>query len=371
MPAPHEQFRDRNLVRRLAAKLASVAAGLGHVRIMHVCGTHEHELRRFALRQLFPPNVELIAGPGCPVCITPAAAIITARRFALADGKHILAAYGDVLRVPTTEGSLLDGRRDGGDIRLIYGPADAVRLAAGNPDRTVIFFSVGFETTAAPVAAMLKGALPEMQKNFFIYTCHRYVPSAVEAIVAQDAERDLSGFLLPGHACVITGAVAYQYLADPWGRAAAVAGFEPVDILRGVLSIVEQIRDGRAEVANCYERAVRDEGNRRAQAFIGEVFDCVDAVWRGIGVLPRTGLVLKPGFERLDALTHFGVEEAEAEDLMPGCICHLVMMGKRRPADCPLFGAACRPTNPRGPCMVSREGTCYAWFSFGEGPDGG
>ena len=368
MPAPYEQFRARDLVLALAAKLAGAAAGIDRVRIMHVCGTHEHELRRFALRQLLPPNVELIAGPGCPVCITPAAAIITARRLALADGKRILAAYGDVLRVPTTEGSLLDARRDGGDIRLIYGPPDAVRLARENPDRTVIFFSVGFETTAAPVAAMLKTDLPG---NFFIHACHRYVPSAVEAIVAQDTERDLAGFLLPGHACVITGAVAYRYLADAWGRAAAVAGFEPVDILRGVLSILEMIRDGRAEVGNCYRRAVRDLGNRRAQAFIGEVFDRFDAPWRGIGILPRTGLALKAGFERLDALRHFGIEEAEAEDLMPGCICHLVMMGKRRPADCPLFGAACTPTNPRGPCMVSREGTCYAWFSFGEVPDGG
>ncbi len=367
-PAPHEQFRAREYVLALAAKLADAAAGLDDVRIMHVCGTHEHELRRFALRQLLPPNVELIAGPGCPVCITPAAAIITARRLALADERCILAAYGDVLRVPTTSGSLLDGRRDGGDIRLVYGPADAMRLARENPERQVIFFSIGFETTAAPVAALLKGELPD---NFFIYSCHRYVPTAVEAIVAQDAERDLSGFLLPGHACVITGPVAYRYLADAHGRAAAVAGFEPVDILRGVLSIVENVRDGRAEVANCYRRAVRDEGNRRAQAFIADVFDRVDAPWRGIGILPQTGLALKDGFAHIDALAHFGMEEAEAEDLMPGCICHLVMMGKRRPSDCPLFGGACTPTEPCGPCMVGGEGTCNAWFSFGGLPDGG
>jgi len=363
MTVPLERFRAPELVRALAAAIAAAADHLGHTRIMHICGTHEHELQRFALRQLLPSNLELIAGPGCPVCITPAAAILTARRLALSASRPILATYGDILRVPTTEGTLLDGRQQGGDIRLVSGPADAVRLAHENPGREVVFFSIGFETTAAPVAAILTRGVPS---NLSLYTCHRYVPAAVETLVAADADGSLAGFLLPGHASVITGTVAYRFLPEKFGRAAATTGFEPVDILRGILAIVKQLRGGSPTVQNCYERAVRECGNIKAQEAIARAFDRTDALWRGIGLLPGTGFELKPEWRSFSARERFLLMEEAAEDILPGCSCHLIMLGKRKPDECPLFGKECTPVHPRGPCMVSQEGTCRAWYLFRE-----
>jgi len=355
--------RDPKIVKRLAASLHELMRGLPLTRVMHVCGTHEHEIGRYALRQLLPDNLKVIAGPGCPVCITPAAAIVTAANIAKADPKNILCAYGDVLKVPTGKGSLLDAKREGGDVRLVYGPPDAIRLAAEHPDRNVVFFSVGFETTAAPVAALLQGDVP---RNFLIYTCHRYVPSAVKAIASQN-DGTLAGFLLPGHASVITGPEAYRFLPEKFGCASAVAGFEPADILLGLDYIARQIRDKRPDVENAYPRAVSPEGNPRAQAVLADVFDLVDAPWRGIGVLPGTGFSLKADYAHLNALPRLDMEEEPAEDIMPGCSCHLVMLGKRDPADCPLFRKVCTPSDPHGPCMVGTEGTCRAWFVLGAG----
>lgn len=360
---PVSPYRDPALVKRLADALARTMDGLPPARVMHVCGTHEHEIGRNALRQLLPGNLEVIAGPGCPVCITPASAIATAAALAKAAPSRILCAYGDVLRVPTEKGCLLDAKREGGDVRLVYGPPDALRLAAENPSRQVVFFSVGFETTAAPVAALLQGGVPP---NFLVYPCHRYVPEAVRAIVAGDPGA-LDGFLLPGHASVITGTVAYQFLVGDFGRCAAVAGFEPADILAGILAIARQLREKRPAVENCYPRAVRDQGNPKAQAALADVFDLTDARWRGIGTLPATGFELKGCYRRLDALEQLQFAEVEAEDVMPGCSCHLIMLGRRTPAECPLFKTKCTPAQPQGPCMVGMEGTCNAWYRHGAG----
>ena len=359
---PCSPYRDPRLVDGLRRALAQAMEGLPPTRVMHVCGTHEHEIGRYALRQLLPKNLEIIAGPGCPVCITPASAIVTAARIACMDGRHILCAYGDVLNVPTGQGSLSDARRDGGDVRLVYGPPDAVRLARENPDRRVVFFSVGFETTAAPVAALLRQGVPD---NFCIYTCHRYVPTAVEAIAALN-KGGLAGFLLPGHAAVISGLTPYRFLPDKFGSAAAAAGFEPVDILLGLVYIARQLRAGKPDVQNAYARVLTEAGNTRAQEALGQVFRLVDAAWRGIGVLPGTGFQLKDGYASLDALTRLGIDEEPAEDIMPGCSCHLIMLGRKQPADCPLFGRACTPAAPKGPCMVGTEGTCRAWFVHGD-----
>ncbi len=360
-----DPFRSKTLVRELTAALAEVARDLPPVKIMHVCGTHEHELRRHALRQLLPANVELIAGPGCPVCITPASAIATAMRLALLPTQPILATYGDIVRVPIESGHLWQTRAQGADVRLVYGPREAVRLAQEQPDRPVIFFSVGFETTAAGVAGMLAAPLPE---NFFLYCCHRYVPTAVEVLAAQK-DSAIGGFLLPGHASVITGTIAYEFLPRRFGLPAAVAGFEPVDMLTALLSIVRQIKLGRPAIANCYPRAVRAEGNVRALAYLDRVFARTDAAWRGIGVLPGTGLELRSEFRARDALAHFEVEPQPTPDILPGCRCHLVMLGRANPADCPLFGGACTPQNPYGPCMVGSEGTCRAHYLYPENID--
>jgi hydrogenase expression/formation protein HypD len=333
------------------------------VAVMHVCGTHEHEISRYALRQLLPENVRLIAGPGCPVCITPASVIATAITLAEHPVHPILCTYGDMVRVPIRGGSLLDARSRGADIRVIYSIRDAAKLAIENPNRQVVFFSVGFETTAAPVAALLKSGMPS---NFSIYCCHRYVPAALRILCQQDISA-VDGFLLPGHASVITGIEPYRFLPDEFGRASAVAGFEPAEILSGMLAILRQIATGTPDVDNCYPRAVRDTGNPVARMLIGEVFSPCDAAWRGIGILPETGLELGDSFQFMNALTRFGIVEIPAEDIMPGCICHLVLLGKNESTDCPLFGRTCTPENPQGPCMVSAEGTCRARFLYPEG----
>ncbi len=356
-------FRDRTVVRDLSRALAEIARGHDRIRIMHVCGTHEHEIVHYGLRQLLPENVELIAGPGCPVCITPAGVIATAAKLARLPERPILCTYGDMVRVPAPGGSLLAQRGDGLDVRVIYSIRDVISLARKEPDRRVVFFSVGFETTAAPVAGVIRAGW--LSDNLSILTCHRYVPAAVIALAAA-ADIDIQGFLLPGHASVITGIEPYRELAETYGISSAVAGFEPVDILAGILSIVRQIAAGTPTVANCYPRAVRDEGNPVARRMIDEVFDCTDGAWRGLGVLPGTGLVLKPAYRGLDALARFNVELVEAPDTEPGCLCHLVLIGKAVPEECPLFTAACTPENPRGACMVSNEGTCRAHFLFPE-----
>ncbi|NLH48052.1 MAG: hydrogenase formation protein HypD [Myxococcales bacterium] len=355
----------KETVRALTAALREEAALLAAVTVMHVCGTHEHEIGRHALRQLLPANVRLVAGPGCPVCITPAAAIATAIKLALHPARPIVCAYGDIVKTPIQSGSLFDARGDGADVRVVYDLHEPAELARRHPDRTVVFFSIGFETTAAPVAAMLLGDLPP---NFTIYTCHRYVPAAVEALAA-GGEDAISGYLLPGHAAVITGQVAYQFLADKYRLPSAVAGFAAADILAGLLSIVRQLRRGEPTVANCYRQVVRPEGNRRAQEVMDRVFTRADAAWRGIGMLPGTGLVLREPFRRYDALSRLGVaEETGVEDVMPGCQCHLIMVGRREPEQCGLFGGLCTPDHPRGPCMVGGEGACRAHYLYPEDP---
>jgi hydrogenase expression/formation protein HypD len=353
-------YSSRELVVSLARALREEAAGLPALTIMHVCGTHEHEIGRYALRSLLPANVRLIAGPGCPVCITPAAAIATAIKLAGQRPAPIVCAYGDIVRVPTAAGSLAQARGRGADLRLVYGPRDAVRLAAEDPDREVVFFSVGFETTAAPVASLILAGLPA---NLSLYCCHRYVPAAVAVLAASEGPQ-VGGFLLPGHAAVITGADAYNFLPERFGRPAAVAGFEPVDILAAIVSIVRQAKSGSPRVANCYPRAVSAEGNLPAQRALAKVFELVDADWRGIGRLFGTGFSLRQEYARYDALARLGLAEEAAEDLMPGCSCHEIMLGRKEPVQCPLFRRACTPESPRGPCMVGGEGTCRARYLY-------
>ncbi len=359
-------YRDKDIVKELTTALHDVASGLPLQKIMHVCGTHEHEIGRYGIRQLLPDNIKLIAGPGCPVCITPASVIATAIELAMLPDNPILCTYGDMIRVPISDGSILDSKSRGSDVRIVYSIAEAVKLAAENPGRTVVFFSVGFETTAAPVAAMLKAGVPD---NFLIYCCHRYAPTAVETLAGSD-DGTITGYLLPGHASVITGTEPYNFLPETYGRAAALTGFEPVDILAGMLSIVRQIKNNKPMVDNCYKRAVRDTGNVKAQELLAEVFEMTDASWRGIGVLPGTGFELRGKYKIYDALLFYAIGETPSEDILPGCSCHLVLLGKLTPDECKLFGNVCTPQNPQGPCMVSNEGTCRAHYVYPENIDG-
>jgi len=367
MKMAEASYRSRQLAGELTRALNDASQGLPPVKIMHVCGTHEHEIGRHALRQLLPSNVELIAGPGCPVCITPASAIATAMSLARGAENAMLCTYGDIVRVPIDDGrNIWQLRSEGIDVRIVLGPREAVQMARENADRPVIFFSVGFETTAAGVASLVLGDLPD---NFLIYCCHRYVPAAVEALAAQEGSA-IDAYLLPGHASTITGVRAYEFLPAKYGLPSAVAGFEPVDILAALVSLLRQIRLARPEAANCYPRAVRPEGNLRAQRLIADAFRSTDASWRGIGTLPGTGLTLRENLLAHEALSRLEMDEEEAEDIRPGCLCHLVMTGRKRPADCAMFGNECAPEHPYGPCMVGGEGTCRAHYLYPENNDG-
>jgi hydrogenase expression/formation protein HypD len=377
-PGALEAFRGKELLRGLADSIAREAAALGPLRLMHVCGTHERSIGRFGLRPLLPPNVRVIAGPGCPVCVCPASDIAAARDISLKKGV-VLASFGDMLATPAPGGSLLDARARGAELRVVYSAADAVALARERPDSEVVFFSVGFETTTATTAAVLaslareaaEGAAPA---NFSMLSSNRAVPPALEALLAPreggagPAMSAVDGLILPGHVSVVIGTEPYRPLAERLGIPCAVAGFEPADLFLGILEILRQIRAGRAEIVNAYPRAVSTRGNEAARALLAEVYRPVDAAWRGIGTIPSSGLRPGPGYRAFDALERFGVRpEAEPEGGEEGCLCASVMLGAAESEDCPLFGRPCGPERPVGPCMVSEEGTCRIRYEYGGG----
>ncbi len=316
---------------------------------MHICGTHEAAISRSGLRSMLPPGLKIVMGPGCPVCITPQGEIDAA--LDLVGKGCIVATYGDLLRVPGSRGSL---ESCGGDVRVVQGVHKAVEIAR-NTTREVVFISVGFETTAPTVAATLLTRPPE---NFSILSCHRLVPPAMKWLLEQ-GEAKLHGFLLPGHVCTVVGYQDYEQFPVPQ----VVAGFEPEDILLGLLMLVEQVRAGEAKVENAYPRAVTREGNTRARQLMYEVFTPVDAEWRGFPVIPRSGLGLRPEFEQYDAKKKFDLTFRHVEK-HSACICDKVLRGIAEPTDCRLFGKSCTPRTPIGPCMVSHEGACKIWHTF-------
>jgi len=350
------RYRDPSLVRSLAASIARHSLG-GEVRFMHVCGTHEHAIGEYGIRDLLPSWLRVIAGPGCPVCVCPAADIELAARLAL-ERKVILASFGDLVRVPAPL-SLAEAKTRGADIRVVYSARDAVDLARSEPTREVVFFAVGFETTACTIAAAIA---EEPGPNFSILCSHRLIPPALEALLSMEGPK-LSGYILPGHVMTVTGTEEYTAFASRHHVPLAVAGFEPVDILLAIEALVRQIEEGSSSLYNGYPRAVRPEGNTTAKERIREVFEPCDASWRGIGVIPGSGLRLRERYERYDALRRFGVApDPDVRDIEPGCSCHLIMLGRLDPPECPLFGRRCVPERPVGPCMVSMEGTCHAWY---------
>jgi hydrogenase expression/formation protein HypD len=359
-PEALEAFRDPTLAKALAREIQTIPVARP-LTLMHVCGTHEHAIGRAGLRSLLPRGVRLVAGPGCPVCVCPAGDIDRAIEAARKEGVT-LATFGDMVRVPASAGSLEQARAEGLDVRVVYSPMDAVRLASEHPQREVIFMAVGFETTAAPIAAALAEELP---RNFSILSSLRLIPPALRFLLAGNA-RTLDGFILPGHVSVISGREGYQFLESEYGVPAVIAGFEPLDILRAVRELLLQsARGGRGTVVNLYRRAVHDEGNAKAREVIHRFFDAGDASWRGIGTIPDSGLLLWPRHEHLDAAKRFDLPETtNAVDVRPGCQCHRVILGEVEPEECPLFGRECSPRRPHGPCMVSSEGTCRARFQY-------
>jgi hydrogenase expression/formation protein HypD len=320
---------------------------------MHICGTHEASIARSGLRSVLPEDLSIVMGPGCPVCITPQGEIDAALE--LAEKDCILATYGDLLRVPGSKGSLDSSE---GDVRVVQGVHKAVEIAE-KTDREVVFISVGFETTAPTVAATILQSPPE---NFSILSLHRLVPPAMQWLLEQ-GEAQLDGFMLPGHVCAVMGYEEYERFPVPQ----VVAGFEPEDILLGLLMLVNQVREGRAEVENAYPRVVSREGNVRAKELMYEVFEPFDAEWRGFPVIPKSGLRLKERFSAYDAQKKFDVEIRHVEK-HTACICDQVLRGVAQPTDCKLFGKACTPRRPVGACMVSHEGACKIWYLYQRKP---
>ncbi len=353
---------DRQAAAAIAHDINETAAGLNGVRIMEVCGTHTVSLFRTGLKDLIAEHVELISGPGCPVCVTSQGYLDAACELATRDDITIC-TYGDMVRVPGSRGSLAEMRAGGADVMVVYSARDALAHAVDNPERQVVFLAVGFETTTPPTALTLLAAAAKGVANFTVLPAHKLVVPAMQALLAA-GEVPIDGFLCPGHVSIIIGAGAYRPLANDYGKPCVVAGFEPLQMLEGIRAIVNQLAAGVAEVGNVYGVAVTDEGNAPARSFMDQVFQPGDAVWRAIGTIPASGLDLREEYKRFDARQRFGV--AEGPDVCPpGCLCGDVIQGKITPDRCKLFGNTCTPVKPVGPCMVSSEGTCAAWYKYG------
>ncbi len=364
------KFRDPTRARALAGALAREVKAVGHapIPLMHVCGSHEQAIARFGLRAVLPRELEVIMGPGCPVCITDTPEVDEAVTLA-ADGK-VVCTYGDMLRLPGTVKSLADARADGGRVEVVYSASQAVDLARREPSREVVFFASGFETTAVATAAVVLAGTPG---NFSVLSTHKYVPSAME-VVAEMEETNIEGFIAAGHAAIITGFGIFEPFARRTGTPVVVAGFEPLDVLAAILKCVELIRERRPEVANCYPRCVTREGNRAAQEKLWKVFAVADGVWRGIAKVPRGNLELRPEWDHLNARRRFRIDTSrvgglERNVLAGQCLCGSIMSGLASPKDCKLFEKECRPETPVGACMVSSEGACRIWHVYGGVPD--
>lgn len=361
-------FRRADLARAILGRLKGRLARLGRpLRLMEVCGTHTVAISRSGLRSLLAPEVDLVSGPGCPVCVTSQGEIDAMLELAGRPGVTV-ATFGDMMRVPGSRGSLNDARAAGARVAVVYSPMDAVRLAAETPGEHVVFLGVGFETTAPGTALALEAAARGGIGNFYVYAAHKLVPPALHALLAE-SDLFLDGFVLPGHVSVVLGRRAYDFLAGR-GVVAAISGFEPVDILLAVDRVAAMIEDGRAGVENTYTRAVSEEGNVAAREAIGRCFAPVDTAWRGLGFIPESGLAIRDHLSAHDAARHFGILPAHVPD-PPGCSCGAVLRGKAKPTDCAFFAGPCNPESPIGPCMVSSEGACAAYYRFERGRAGG
>ena len=354
-----DEYRDAEGARLLARRIAGIATRPWT--IMEVCGGQTHGIVRYGVDELLPPEITLVHGPGCPVCVTPLETIEKALAIA-ARPDVIFCSFGDMLRVPGRAHDLLTVKAAGGDVRIVYSPLDAVTLARENPGREVVFLAVGFETTAPANAMAAHRAHLEGLRNFSLLVSHVLVPPAMEAILSSPTNR-VNGFLAAGHVCTVMGTGEYGPIAEKYRTPVVVTGFEPVDILRGILMCVAQLEEGRAEMENAYARAVRDEGNPAARDLLARVFRVVDRKWRGIGMIPASGWALADEYAEYDADRRFGLTDLVAEE-SGECISGLILQGERKPHDCPAFGTRCTPESPLGATMVSTEGACAAYYRY-------
>ncbi len=353
-------FKDPNLARKLVHAI-SRNAGEKSIRLMEVCGTHTVSIARAGIKSLLPSNVDLISGPGCPVCVTSNEDIDKVIALSKMEGV-IIATFGDMARVPGSSTTLLEQKAEGASVEVCYSPLDALKIAENNPEKEVVFVGVGFETTTPLVAATIKRAKENGVDNFSVFVAHKNMPGAIETIV-KDAEVKVDGLILPGHVSTIIGLEPYEFLAKNYSIPGVVTGFEPVDILSGIEMLTRQIANGEAKIENAYSRNVEREGNSLARSAIDEVFEVCDAKWRGLGQIKGSGFALKEEFSKFDAEKKFNpIPEATKEH--KGCACAEVLRGKISPNQCPLFRKVCTPQNPVGPCMVSNEGSCAAYYKY-------
>ncbi len=358
------EYRDPELAKALVAVIAKDVAGfVGQMTLMEVCGTHTMSIYQHGIRNLLPAQVRLISGPGCPVCVTPISYVDQAVAYAR-QPQTIVVTFGDMIRVPGSTSNLLREKAQGADVRIVYSPLDAVALAERNPGQAVVFLGVGFETTAPTIGGSLLEAEKRGLANFFVLCAHKTMPTSMIALTS-DPELKVDGYICPAHVSAVIGSEAYTPLAEDFGVPCVVTGFEPVDMLRGIQLLVRQILAGEARVECEYSRIVKPAGNRIAQAILAKVFEPCDAEWRGIGLIPASGLKLRGAYQKFDALTALPVVVEELREHV-GCLCGEILKGKASAKDCPLFRAACTPEHPIGACMVSSEGTCAAEYKYGD-----
>lgn len=355
-----DEYRAADPVRSLAAAIHRVATRPWT--LMEICGGQTHTILKTGLQDLLPQEITLVHGPGCPVCVTPLEQIDKAIAVA-ARPEVIFCSFGDMLRVPGSSKTLFDAKAEGGDVRVLYSPLDALRLARDNPAREVVLFAVGFETTAPPNAMTIAQAKREDLRNFSVLVSHVLVPPAVRAILASPGCR-VQAFLAPGHVCTVMGSEEYEAISAQYRVPIVITGFEPLDLLEGIRLAVAQLEASRAEVENQYSRAVRREGNTIARRLMTEVFEVAPQQWRGIGEIPMSGLRLRPAYRAFDAEARFPIDIAPLRESAE-CVAGLVLQGARKPHECPAFGTRCTPDNPLGAPMVSSEGACAAYYRYG------
>jgi len=365
-----DEFRDGDIARKIADRLLAEALPDRQYSFMEFCGGHTHAISRYGVAELLPPNVRMVHGPGCPVCVLPIGRIDLAIRLALERGA-IVCTYGDTMRVPASDGlSLVKAKARGGDIRMVYSAADALQIARQNPQREVVFFAIGFETTTPPTALAIRSAQREGLANFSVLCCHVLTPSAITHILESPEVRQygtvpIDGFVGPAHVSIVIGSAPYDHFAQEYRKPVVIAGFEPLDVMQAVLMLVRQVNDGRAEVENEFTRAVTPEGNPTAQALVSEVFELRPSFeWRGLGEVPYSALKIRSAFAAFDAERRFELGYRSVAD-NKACECGAILRGVKKPTDCKIFGTVCTPENPVGSCMVSSEGACAAHYSYG------
>lgn len=365
-----DEYRDGTLAKKIAANIAAEVNPKRSYHLMEFCGGHTHAISRYGIVDLLPANVHMIHGPGCPVCVLPVGRIENALQLTKIPGL-ILCCYGDLLRIPTVQGnSLLKEKSRGADVRMVYSTMDAITIAQQNPDRPVVFFAIGFETTTPPTAVAIKQAKTLGLSNFTVFCNHVLTPAAISHILQSPEVRQLGlvsidGFIGPAHVSTIIGSRPYEYFAEEFQKPVVIAGFEPLDVMQAILMLVRQINQGRAEVENEFSRAVTREGNLKAQLLVAEVFELRRIFeWRGLGLVPYSALRIKSDYADFDAELRFQIPSLSIAD-NKACECGAILRGVKRPQDCKIFGTVCTPDNPMGSCMVSSEGACAAHYSYG------